>query len=151
MALFVNPRRPSGNNLAVLSDLSASHSFGLRAAPWLRRNFRPPLLVRQFHQCVSERLRIKDRACFTTCASTSRSRSFPPSPKPWQPTRAAVCSQAITPRRIFRAIAVTANAFQFLGVAPAWGRTIQPGDLGPDRSPAPVIVLSYKAWQRLSI
>jgi putative ABC transport system permease protein len=49
----------------------------------------------------------------------------------------------------FRAIAVTANAFQFLGVAPAWGRTIQPSDLGPDGSPAPVIVLSYKAWQRL--
>jgi len=53
------------------------------------------------------------------------------------------------PPENFRAIAVTANAFQFLGVAPAWGRTIQPGDLGPDRSPAPVIVLSYKAWQRL--
>ena len=49
----------------------------------------------------------------------------------------------------FTTVAVTANAFQFLGVAPAWGRTIQPGDLGPDGSPAPVIVLTYKAWQRL--
>src|SRR5580693_4411973 len=53
------------------------------------------------------------------------------------------------PPENFSAIAVTANAFQFLGVAPAWGRTIRPGDLGPDGSPAPVIVLSYKAWQRL--
>jgi putative ABC transport system permease protein len=49
----------------------------------------------------------------------------------------------------FTTVAVTANAFQFLGVAPAWGRTIQPSDLGPDGSPAPVIVLTYKAWQRL--
>ena len=45
--------------------------------------------------------------------------------------------------------AVTANAFQFLGVAPAWGRTIQPTDIKSDGQPERVIVLTYKAWQRL--
>ncbi len=49
----------------------------------------------------------------------------------------------------FQSIAVTANAFQFLGVAPAWGRTIQPTDIKSDGQPEAVIVLSYKAWQRL--
>ena len=49
----------------------------------------------------------------------------------------------------FQSIAVTANAFQFLGVAPAWGRTIQPSDIKSDGQPEPVIVLTYKAWQRL--
>jgi putative ABC transport system permease protein len=49
----------------------------------------------------------------------------------------------------FQTIAVTANAFQFLGVAPAWGRTIQPADIKSDGQPDPVIVLTYKAWQRL--
>jgi putative ABC transport system permease protein len=53
------------------------------------------------------------------------------------------------PPENFQSIAVTANAFQFLGVAPAWGRTIQPTDLKTDGQPEPVIVLSYKAWQRL--
>ncbi len=49
----------------------------------------------------------------------------------------------------FQSIQITANAFQFLGVAPAWGRTIQPSDILPDGQAEPVIVLSYKAWQRL--
>jgi predicted permease len=49
----------------------------------------------------------------------------------------------------FLTIAVTANAFQFLGVAPAWGRTIQPSDITQDGQPEPVIVLSYRAWKRL--
>ena len=49
----------------------------------------------------------------------------------------------------FQSIAVTANAFQFLGVAPAWGRTIQPTDIKSDGQPERVIVLTYKAWQRL--
>ncbi len=53
------------------------------------------------------------------------------------------------PAENFQSIAVTANAFQFLGVAPAWGRTIQPTDLKADGQPEAVIVLSYKAWQRL--
>ena len=49
----------------------------------------------------------------------------------------------------FQAIAVTANAFHFLGGRPVLGRTIEPSDLKPDGQPEPVIVLSYKAWQRL--
>ena len=49
----------------------------------------------------------------------------------------------------FQAITVTANAFQFLGVAPVLGRTIQPSDVRPGGQPEPVIVLSYKAWLRL--
>ena len=49
----------------------------------------------------------------------------------------------------FTAVSVTANAFQFLGVPPVVGRTIQPYDVSPGGQPAPVIVLSHKAWQRL--
>jgi putative ABC transport system permease protein len=49
----------------------------------------------------------------------------------------------------FTAVSVTANAFQFLGVAPALGRTILPSDVRPDGDAEPVIVLTYKAWQRL--
>ena len=49
----------------------------------------------------------------------------------------------------FGSICVTANAFQFLGVPPVLGRTIQPSDIRPDGQPEPVIVLTYKAWQRL--
>jgi len=49
----------------------------------------------------------------------------------------------------FRAVSVTANAFRFLGVPPVLGRTIQPSDIKPDGQPEPVIVLTFKAWQRL--
>jgi putative ABC transport system permease protein len=49
----------------------------------------------------------------------------------------------------FQSILVSANAFQFLGVPPVTGRTIQPSDVSPGGVPEPVIVLSYKAWQRL--
>jgi putative ABC transport system permease protein len=49
----------------------------------------------------------------------------------------------------FQAIEVTPNAFRFLGVPPILGRTIQPTDLRADGEPEPVIVLTYKAWQRL--
>jgi len=49
----------------------------------------------------------------------------------------------------FRAVSVTANAFQFLGVPPVLGRTIQPSDVAPNGNPEPVIVLSFKAWNRL--
>jgi putative ABC transport system permease protein len=48
----------------------------------------------------------------------------------------------------FTAISVTANAFQFLGVAPILGRTILPSDMKPDGD-ANVIVLTDKAWRRL--
>ncbi len=49
----------------------------------------------------------------------------------------------------FTAPSLTANAFQFLGVAPVIGRTIMPSDIRADGQAEPVIVLSYKAWQRL--
>jgi putative ABC transport system permease protein len=49
----------------------------------------------------------------------------------------------------FQAISVTANGFQFLGVQPILGRTIQPTDLRADGQPEPVIVLTLGAWSRL--
>jgi putative ABC transport system permease protein len=49
----------------------------------------------------------------------------------------------------FTTIQLTANAFQFLAVDPILGRSLVPSDVRPDGQPEPVIVLSYKAWQRL--
>jgi predicted permease len=49
----------------------------------------------------------------------------------------------------FQSINVTANAFQFLGVPPVLGRTILPSDAPAGAEPAHVIVLSFKAWNRL--
>lgn len=49
----------------------------------------------------------------------------------------------------FGGVFVTPNAFNFLGVQPLIGRTIQPYDVGPGGEPAPVVVLTYKLWQRL--
>ena len=46
-------------------------------------------------------------------------------------------------------VSLTGNAFQFLGVEPVLGRTILPSDIKPNGEPEPVIVLSYRAWQRL--
>ncbi len=48
-----------------------------------------------------------------------------------------------------RAVRVSTNAFQFLGVAPVLGRTIQPGDVRSTGEPELVTVLSFKRWQRL--
>ena len=53
------------------------------------------------------------------------------------------------PPENFTAVSVTANAFDFLGVPPILGRTIEPSDLQSDGQPQPVIVLSYGAWRRL--
>ena len=49
----------------------------------------------------------------------------------------------------FTAVGLTANAFQFLGVEPVLGRTILPSDVKPDGQGEPVVVLSFRAWQRL--
>jgi putative ABC transport system permease protein len=49
----------------------------------------------------------------------------------------------------FTGVAVTANAFQFLAVPPVLGRTILPSDVTPGGEAEPVVVLSYRAWQRL--
>ncbi|MBS1786906.1 MAG: ABC transporter permease [Acidobacteria bacterium] len=47
------------------------------------------------------------------------------------------------------AIRLSGNAFNFLGVPPLLGRTIQPSDIRPNGEPEPVTVLSFKRWQRM--
>ena len=49
----------------------------------------------------------------------------------------------------FGGVLLSGNAFNFLGVPPVVGRTIQPSDIGADGSAEPVVVLSYKLWLRL--
>jgi len=49
----------------------------------------------------------------------------------------------------FRGVLLSGNAFNFLGVPPVTGRTIQPSDIKPSGEPEPVVVLSYRLWQRL--
>ena len=49
----------------------------------------------------------------------------------------------------FTSVSLTGNGFQFLGVDPVLGRTILPSDIKSNGEPEPVIVLSYRAWQRL--
>jgi predicted permease len=49
----------------------------------------------------------------------------------------------------FNGVLLTANAFNFLGVPPLAGRTIQPTDIRPDGQAEPVVVLSYRLWFRL--
>ncbi len=49
----------------------------------------------------------------------------------------------------FQSVYVTANAFDFLGVAPVLGRTIMASDVRSDGSAEHVIVLTWQAWQRL--
>jgi putative ABC transport system permease protein len=44
---------------------------------------------------------------------------------------------------------LSANAFNFLGVRPILGRTIQPSDIRPNGEPEPVTVISFRRWQRL--
>ena len=43
---------------------------------------------------------------------------------------------------------VTSNTFQFLGVPPTLGRGLLPSDALDGHDPQPVVVLSYKFWQR---
>ncbi|MEP7274479.1 MAG: ABC transporter permease, partial [Acidobacteriota bacterium] len=49
----------------------------------------------------------------------------------------------------FGGIRVSGNAFQFLGVPPLLGRTIQPYDIRPTGDPEMVAVLSFNRWQKL--
>ena len=49
----------------------------------------------------------------------------------------------------FGGVLLSGNAFNFLGVAPVVGRTIQPSDIRPDGDVEPVVVLSHKLWLRL--
>jgi predicted permease len=43
---------------------------------------------------------------------------------------------------------LTSNAFNFFAVPPALGRGLQPSDAMDGEDPQPVVVLSYKFWQR---
>src|SRR5919108_4883650 len=49
----------------------------------------------------------------------------------------------------FGSVLLSGNAFNFLGVPPVVGRTIQPTDIRPDGQAEPVVVLSYRLWLRL--
>ena len=46
-------------------------------------------------------------------------------------------------------VLLSPGAFQFLGVPPLLGRTLQPSDVQANGEPAPVVVLSYALWQYL--
>jgi len=49
----------------------------------------------------------------------------------------------------FNGVLLSGNAFNFLGVPPVTGRTIQPTDIRSDGQAEPVVVLSHKLWLRL--
>jgi predicted permease len=49
----------------------------------------------------------------------------------------------------FFGVLMSGNAFNFLGVPPVVGRTIQPSDVRPDGDPEPVVVISHRLWLRL--
>ncbi|PYR61557.1 MAG: hypothetical protein DMF85_01880 [Acidobacteria bacterium] len=49
----------------------------------------------------------------------------------------------------FGGVLLSGNAFNFLGVAPQVGRTIQPTDVSSTGDPEPVVVLSHRVWLRL--
>ena len=49
----------------------------------------------------------------------------------------------------FNAPLLSANAFNFLGVPPIVGRTLQPSDVAPSGEAQPVVVISHKFWLRL--
>jgi hypothetical protein len=49
----------------------------------------------------------------------------------------------------FNGVLLSGNAFNFLGVQPVAGRTIQPSDIRPDGLAEPVVVLSHRLWVRL--
>lgn len=53
------------------------------------------------------------------------------------------------PPESVRGVRVSGQAFHFLGVAPLFGRTIQPSDIRAGGEPEPVTVLSYRRWQQL--
>ncbi len=49
--------------------------------------------------------------------------------------------------RSFFGVLLTGNAFEFIGVKPLIGRTIEAYDIGPNGEPGPVVVLSYNFWK----
>lgn len=46
-------------------------------------------------------------------------------------------------------VLLSGNAFNFLGVPPVAGRTIQPSDIRPNGDAEPVVVMSHRLWLRL--
>src|SRR3989440_1507915 len=48
-----------------------------------------------------------------------------------------------------RGIRLSGNAFNFLGVPPLFGRTIQPSDIRASGEPEWITVLSFRRWQKL--
>jgi putative ABC transport system permease protein len=61
---------------------------------------------------------------------------------------AVVLSGEYSPE-VINGVLLTGNAFNFLGVPPVLGRTLQPTDLRADGQAEPVVVLSYRLWLRL--
>jgi len=51
-------------------------------------------------------------------------------------------------RESYQSFEMSSNGFSFLGVPPLMGRWLGPQDVGEDGQPAPVVVLSYQAWQK---
>src|SRR4051794_40828598 len=49
----------------------------------------------------------------------------------------------------FGGVLISANGFNFLGVPPVIGRTLQPSDVHADGTTEPVVVLSHALWLRL--
>ena len=49
----------------------------------------------------------------------------------------------------FNGVLMSGTAFNFLGVPPIAGRTLQPSDIRADGQAEPVVVLSHKLWLRL--
>ena len=49
----------------------------------------------------------------------------------------------------FYGVFLTGSAFDFIGVKPLLGRTIQPYDISAGGKPSPVVVLTYGLWRRL--
>src|SRR4051794_14957831 len=49
----------------------------------------------------------------------------------------------------FGGVLLSGNAFNFLGVPPVIGRTLQPSDVHADGTTEPVVVLSHALWLRL--
>ena len=97
------------------------------------RNVKNPQQSRDFHH-LSEYLEMQKVPAFASVMCTSPG--------------GMLLSGNRAPER-FQSVLVSANAFQFLGVAPVIGRTIQPSDVPASGEPNAVIVLSYNAWQRL--
>ena len=62
--------------------------------------------------------------------------------------RPVMLTGSINPEGLY-GVYLTGGAFNFLGVKPVIGRTIQPFDIHPGGEPDAVVVLTYQFWQRV--